>query len=312
MIYKKIGKIETPVSAVGMGCWNIGNQWGEMTDEEAIAIVQAALDHGVTLFDVADSYGIPNGESELRLGKALKGKRDQVVITSKVGNWGIRSGQGVPFTTPDMVRLCGYGCLGRLRVDYLDILLCHKELLTPEEFTIYIEGFRALREDGAIKEFGLSSSKLEGLKLFYELSDGEMSVVEADYSLLHDDLERDGFIDFCVKNNISILTRGPLHQGILADKYTRDTVFTDSIRKRYNEGQPAREEYLMYMDRLDALRPKLAGLKDMDMATYAIRYLISQEANVFAIPGATSEKQIIANANAGARLLTPEELAFVK
>ena len=312
MIYQKLGNIEAPASAVGMGTWNIGNQWGEMTDRDAEEIVNAALENGITLFDTAESYGTPHGLSEIRLGKALKGKRDGLILVSKCGHWGMRSGQPVPLTTPDMIRICVHSSLGRLRTDLIDVMLSHQEVITDELAKIYIEGFRALQGEGFIKEYGISTTKIDTLKRFYELSDGEMTVVEADYSLLNDTVEKDGFLDFCIEKNISVLTRGPLHQGLLSGRYDRNTVFTDSVRSAFNEGGRRHEEFVEMMDRLDALKPKLADVQDMDLPTYAIRYLISQKANIFAIPGATSVRQIVSNAKAGERKLTEAELSFVK
>lgn len=308
MLYRKIGRIETPVSAVGMGCWNIGNQWGYMSDEEACAIIRAAYESGITLFDTAESYGLPNGMSEIRLGKGLAGIREKVVVVSKIGHWGMRTGQGVPKNTVDMIRLCGHASVGRMHLDYLDVMLCHEEdILEPE---VYIEGLRALREEGFIREYGISTSRLDVLRNFYEKSGGECAVVEADYSLLNNGAETNGFMDFCEAHHITMMTRGPLSKGLLSGRYNRDTTFTDTIRSVWNKGGSQREAYEKLMDRLDALKSKLAGLQGMDLPTYAIRYILSQKVGPIAIPGATSPTQVIANAKAGAQLLTPEELAL--
>ena len=116
MILKDFGKLGWKVSAIGLGTWNIGNQWGDIDDDTAQATIKAAHDAGVNLFDTAESYGIPNGLSEDRLGIALAGmKRDDVYVISKVGNWGKRTGQGVPKTSVDMIRLCAHASLGRLQ-----------------------------------------------------------------------------------------------------------------------------------------------------------------------------------------------------
>jgi aryl-alcohol dehydrogenase-like predicted oxidoreductase len=89
------GKTGWSVSAIGQGCWNIGNQWGALSDETADRILRTAYDNGINLFDTAESYADPNGMSELRLGKALKAfPRDKVYVVSKIGHWGKRTGQG--------------------------------------------------------------------------------------------------------------------------------------------------------------------------------------------------------------------------
>jgi hypothetical protein len=96
MLYRDFGRTGWKVSAIGMGTWNIGNQWGQIDDATSWATVRAAYDSGMNLFDTAESYGLPNGLSEERLGVALAGIRHDVYVVSKVGNWGKRTGQGVP------------------------------------------------------------------------------------------------------------------------------------------------------------------------------------------------------------------------
>ena len=104
MLYREFGKLGWSASAIGLGTWNIGNQWGPIDDATAWATVRQAFDAGVNLFDVAESYGSPNGLSEERLGTALSGIRHRVIVVSKIGHWGSRTGQGVPKTTVDMIR----------------------------------------------------------------------------------------------------------------------------------------------------------------------------------------------------------------
>lgn len=310
MLYRKIGKIETPVSAVGMGCWNIGNQWGEMTDNQACEIIRAAYENGITLFDTAESYGLPNGESEIRLGKGLRGIRENVVVVSKIGHWGVRTGQGVPKNTVDMIRLCGHASVGRMHLDYLDVMLCHEEdILEPE---VYIAGLRALRDEGFIREYGISTSRLDVLKNFYEKSDGECAVVEADYSMINNVAETNGFMQYCQEKGIAMMTRGPLAKGLLSGRYDLNTEFTDTIRVHWNKGGKQRADFERMIAKLDVIKEKLAGLGEMDLATYAVRYILSQPVAPIAIPGATSVAQVIANAKAGERLLTAQELALSK
>ncbi|MHC4506167.1 MAG: aldo/keto reductase, partial [Planctomycetota bacterium] len=139
MLRRKFGSTGWEVAAAGLGTWNIGNQWGEMTDAEAEAIIKTAIDEGMNLIDTAESYGIPNGMSELRVGRALAGGlRDKVYLVSKIGHWGMRTGQGVPQSTADMIRLCGHACAGRLATDLIDVMLCHEGNI--EDPAVFIEG----------------------------------------------------------------------------------------------------------------------------------------------------------------------------
>ncbi|MBN62211.1 MAG: aldo/keto reductase, partial [Gemmatimonadetes bacterium] len=96
MLYRDFGKTGWQVGAVGLGTWNIGNQWGAVDDQTAWGTVRAAFGAGMNLFDTAESYGVPNGLSEERLGTALAGIRDRAYLVSKIGNWGKRTGGGIP------------------------------------------------------------------------------------------------------------------------------------------------------------------------------------------------------------------------
>ena len=123
MQYRRLGKTDWPVSAISMGCWGIGGQWGPVADEEAIATIHAALDHGITLFDTADSYGL--GRSEELVGTALRDRHDGVYVATKVGNFARRIGAPLSYDTPHHIYLCCDASLGRLKRDTIDLYQCH-------------------------------------------------------------------------------------------------------------------------------------------------------------------------------------------
>ena len=159
MIYRTFGKTGWRVSVVGLGTWNLGNQWGELSDQEATDILLTAIDNGMNLLDTAESYGIPNGLSELRIGKTLTpSMRDKLIIVSKIGNWGSRTGAPVPKTGVDAIRLCGHACLGRMQTDRIDVMLCHEGSI--EDPSVYIEGFDTLCEEGFVRTYGISTNSL--------------------------------------------------------------------------------------------------------------------------------------------------------
>ena len=189
MLYRNFGTTGIQASAIGLGTWNIGNQWGNIDEETAIATVRSAVENGINMIDTAESYGIPAGLSEERLGKALVGLRDRVHLVTKIGRWGRRSGQMVPMTTTDMVRLCVHASLYRLKTDYVDVMLCHEgKLDDPQLAETYLAGFDLLKEQGLIGTYGISTDKLEVLKLFN--TNGTCRVVEVDYSLLSRDPDK--------------------------------------------------------------------------------------------------------------------------
>ncbi len=300
MIYREFGRTGWKVSAIGLGTWNIGNQWGEVDDVTAWATIRAAFDHGVNLFDTAESYGIPNGLSEERLGVALAGIRHRVYIVSKIGHWGKRTGQAVPKTTVDMIRLCAHASLHRLRTDWLDVLLCHEGDI--EDPSVYLEAFEWLKQRGRIRAYGISTDSLEVLKRFNV--NGTCDVVEVNYSLLNRAPEADIF-PYCQERGIAILIRGPLRRGLLAGKYSLDTVFTDSVRAAWNPGGDRREEFERDIARIERLKQVLKPGEEM--VTAALRFVISHPIAPVAIPGAKSPEQAIMNAKAGEKLLTQQE-----
>lgn len=307
MIYREFGKTGWNVSAIGQGCWNIGNQWGFMSDADADKILKTAYEQGINLFDVAESYGIPDGLSELRLGRALKGIREKVYIISKIGHWGSKTNQGVPKTTADMIRLCGHACAGRLGTSWIDVMLCHENKI--EDPSIYIEGFEILKKEGFIREYGISTDSIEVLKKFYEMSDGHCSTVEVEYSLAKRQPEED-ILPYCIEKGIAILIRGPFAKGVLSGKYDKDSVFTDSVRKHWNKGDSERQEFERRLAVAEKVRDGLT--KGTDMATTALRYVISHPSSPVAIPGATSPEQVVSNVKAGERLLSKEEMALLR
>lgn len=297
---RTFGKLGWPVSAVGLGTWNIGNQWGHIDDVAAWATIRAAYDHGVTLFDTAESYGVPHGLSEMRLGTALAGIRHNVLVVSKIGSWGNRTGSAVPKTGVDSIRISGHAILGRLRTDYVDVLLCHEGNLG--EPTVYLEGFEALKAEGAIRAYGISTNDLAVLKRFNV--NGTCSVVQTDYSLLNLAPEAD-FLPYCQEHGIAVMARGPLARGLLSGRYTAESTFDDSVRARWNTEGPEREKFLQQVTQVQKFAEVIRPGDELVRA--AIAYTFSHPAISVTIPGAKSAQQARTNAAAGANLLTEAE-----
>lgn len=300
MLYRELGNTNMQVSAVGLGTWNIGNQWGEIDETTALATVRSAFDNGVNIFDTAESYGIPAGLSEERLGKTLQGIRDQVHLVTKIGRWGRRSSQTVPMTTVDMVRLCTHASLYRLKTDYIDVMLCHEGKI--EDPSVYLEGFERLKAEGTIRAYGISTDRLDVLKRFN--ANHTCSVVEVDYSLLSRNPEKE-FLPYCQKHGIGVLVRGPLHKGLLSGKYSSQTVFTDTVRSEWYDSDLSRAKLDRKLAKVEQLKTELQP--GQEMVTAALRYVISHPVLPVAIPGAKSPEQAKANAVTGDLCLSSSE-----
>ncbi len=299
MLYRNFGTTGWNVSSIGMGTWNIGNQWGEIEESTALETVRSAFDHGVNLFDTAEAYGIPQGLSEERLGKALKGIRDRTYIVTKIGSWGRRTGEGLPKNV-DTVRLCLQASLFRLQTDWVDAVLCHEGDI--EDPSVYLDAFEELKTKGNIRAYGISTNDFEVLKRFNV--NNTCSIVEFDYSLLNRKAEAE-MLPYCIEHGIAVLVRGPLAQGLLSGKYARDTVFTDTIRAKWHKNEAKQSKFNRDIEAIEALKANLRPHEEM--ASTALRYVISHPVQPVAIPGAKSPQQAATNAQAGDKLLSLEE-----
>jgi myo-inositol catabolism protein IolS len=299
MLYREFGTTGWQVSTIGMGTWNIGNQWGNIEEEVAIATIRSAFENGVNLFDTAEVYGTPQGLSEERLGKALRGIRDRVHIITKTGSWGRRTGEELPRNV-DTIRLCLHASLYRLQTDWVDALLCHEG--DVEDPTVYLEAFEQLKKKGLLRTYGISTNDFEVLKRFN--IHNTCSIVEFDYSLLNRKAE-EHMLPYCQEHGIAVLVRGPLKQGLLSGKYGVDSIFTDSVRAKWHESESRQAKLKRNIEIVSALQNYLKP--DQDMATTALRYIISHPAQPIAIPGAKSPQQAAINAQAGDRLLSAQE-----
>lgn len=300
MLYREFGKTGWNVSTIGMGTWNIGNQWGEIPEDTAIETVRSAFDNGVNLFDTAEAYGIPQGLSEERLGKALQGVRDRTYIVTKIGSWGRRTNEGLPKNI-DTIRLCLQASLFRLKTDWADAVLCHEGDI--EDPTVYLQAFDELKQQGYLRAYGISTNKFDVIKQFN--ATGNCSIVELDYSLLNPKAEAK-ILPYCIEHNIAVLARGPLAQGLLSGKYQADTVFTDTIRGKWHKNADKQAKLDRDIATVKALSASLPA--DTTMATTALQYVISHPAQPVAIPGAKSPQQAAMNAQAGDRILSTTDL----
>jgi len=304
MLYRPFGKLGWDVSAVGMGTWNIGGQWGHVSDADAFATIREAFDRGINLFDAAESYGVPHGRSEELLGVALGGIRHRVHVVTKIGNWGKREGDAVPKTTTDLIRLCAHACLYRLRTDWIDVLLCHEGNI--EDPSVYLETFEILKKQGMIRAAGISTDDINVLKRFN--ANGGCDVLQVRYSLL-DRAAEDEVLPYCREHGIAVMIRGPLGQGLLSGKYDAGSRFVDDdmVRAKWNPGGGQRDTYLEKLKQIDALAD--VAPRGEAMVQAALRFSFSHPTLPCTIPGARSPKQAQVNAAAGESELSDDQRA---
>jgi myo-inositol catabolism protein IolS len=303
MLQRTLGKTGLKIGAIGFGAWNIGGQWGDVSPPDALATIQAAYDAGVTFFDTADAYGNPPGLSEELIGRGLAKVRDKVVIATKVGNFARRQNAALAYTSPLHIHLCCDASLRRMRIDTIDVYQCHLgDLADP---SIFLEAFDTLKKQGKIRHYGISTNSVDVLQRFNR--DGACSVVQLDYSFLNRTPEQ-AILPYAQEQNIGVIVRGPLAQGLAAGKFTKDSQFTDQVREKWNTDGRAK-----FLERLAVVeRVRFLEKPDRPMSQAALQFVISHPAVSVAIPGAKSPAQAKANAKAGEAALDAAELSRVQ
>jgi aryl-alcohol dehydrogenase-like predicted oxidoreductase len=307
MSYRRLGTSGLVVSVVGVGCNNFGRK---LDADGTRAVVDAAFDAGITLFDTADIYGTPHGSSEECLGAALEGRRDEVVLATKFGmdmeglNGADRGARG---SRSYIVRAVE-ASLRRLGTDYLDLYQIH----TPDEATPIEETLSALDDlvrSGKVRYLG--NSNFAG----WQIADADWTARTAgltpfisaqnQYSLLHREVETE-VVPACEQFGLGLLPFFPLDSGLLTGKYQRDTAPPAGTRL-------ALERYQRWLDGADwdTIEALTAYGKERghSLLDVAIAGLAAQPAVSSVIAGATTPEQVRANAAAGAWRLTPEDVA---
>ncbi|MET0466388.1 MAG: aldo/keto reductase [Chitinophagaceae bacterium] len=212
MTYQTLGKSLLRVSSIGFGCMSL-----KPDNTESSGILLRAVDLGINFFDTADLYD--KGQNELLLGKALKEKRKDLIIATKVGNQLRADGSGWDWNASRSYILSAVEkSLQRLQTDYIDLYQLHGGMLS-DNIPETIEAFEALKKAGKIRAYGISSIRPNVIREYVKQS--SIDSVMMQYSLL-DRRPEEECIPLLQQNHISVLSRGGLAQGILVDKPAKD------------------------------------------------------------------------------------------
>lgn len=303
MEYTTLGHSSLRVSRICMGGCPMGQYgWGHVDEQELIAAVHAALDHGVTFFDTADVYGM--GTSERTLAKGLGASRDRVVIATK---FGVRVENGHTFydNSPAWIEKAIISSLSRLKTDYIDLYQIHyRDGKTPlEEVVACLE---QLRQKGMIRHFGLSNIYAADIKEIAPLAQHFVSFQD-EYSLACRKNEGD-ICSLSSSLQLTPLTWGSLGQGILTGKYSRDAHFdSDDRRSRDVYVNFHGEKFQKNLDIVDSMRP-IAAAHGETLAAVAIRFILDHLPNSVVLCGAKRPTQILDNISGCDWHLNEEEL----
>jgi aryl-alcohol dehydrogenase-like predicted oxidoreductase len=282
MQYKRYIKDETPISEIGLGAWQLGNNsgWQGMSENEAIALVEKSLEYGINFFDTAPNYG--SGSSEERLGKALKGvDRDKIVINTKFGH----TDSGKTNFDSGYIRESLEGSLKRLQVDYVDSIIIHNPPIEYLDGTKndHYEIFERLIEEGKIKAYGASLDTYESMQLLMNTTNA--GVIEAFFNILHQDTAR--AFDLAMKKGVGIIAKIPLDSGWLSGKYNAESTFQD-IRGRWSK-----QDIQTRANLVNRIK-KIVQAED-DLAQNAISFCLGYDAISTVIPGNINIAQLKSN-----------------
>ncbi|HEY5905868.1 MAG TPA: aldo/keto reductase [Actinomycetota bacterium] len=297
---RSIGSFE--VSVVGLGCNNFGWRIDEARTHE---VVDAAIDAGITLFDTADIYG--DTESEAFLGRALRGRRDRVVIASKFGKPGEPDLTGG--ATPAYVRASLEASLRRLGTDRIDLYQLHEP--RPETPIVETLGeLDALVREGKVREIGCSNFSATQLRAAAEAAgDGvRFTCVQNELNLL-DRADVDDALGEARRLDMAYLPYYPLANGMLTGKYRRGTPAPEGTRLDTWFDEQERQEALTTerFDRLEAL-DAFAANRGHTLLELAFGWLLAHGPVASVIAGATAAEQVTRNAAAGAWILDAADL----
>jgi aryl-alcohol dehydrogenase-like predicted oxidoreductase len=320
MELRQLGSSDLEISPIIFGAWAIGGWlWGGTDDDDAVSAIHAAIDSGINTIDTAPVYGF--GHSESVVGRAIKGRRNDVIIATKCGpridrTDGVRAmdtvgPDGQPAVLyrvlkPDSILEECENSLKRLGIDHIDLYQCHwPDTTTPIADTM--ESLIKLKEQGKIRHIGVSNYSWERINESMHYS----SIVsnQPRYNPLKRDIEAE-LLPWCRDNNVGIIAYSPMEHGLLSGGLTMDRTFPgDDLRSKHPWTVPAGRQQII--NALGLIQP-IADGHGATMAQLILNWVLGEPGVTASIAGTRNADQAAANAGAMSFVLTDEERAFVR
>ena len=297
---RKLGQLE--VGAIGLGCMSMTPIYGKPDPAEAVATIERAVDLGVDLIDTSDAYG-SNGSNEELVGRAIKGRRERVVLATKFGNTRTADGKPSANGRPDYVLSACEASLKRLGVDTIDLYYIHRvDPTVPIEDTV--GAMVKLKQQGKIRHLAISEAAPATLKRAHAVH--PMTALQTEYSLWTRDAETE-LLGLCQTLGIGYVAYSPLGRGFLTGTIaSADALDADDRRRQMPrfQGDNARQNF-----QLVATLKELAAAENCTPAQLALAWVLSKQGFIVPLPGTKQRKWLEENVAAAALSPKPATLA---
>jgi aryl-alcohol dehydrogenase-like predicted oxidoreductase len=299
---RSLGSSGIEVSAIGLGCMSLSGVYGKSSDDDGISLIHEALDQGITLLDTSDMYGF--GHNEELVGKAIKGRRDQVVLATKFGNLG-GGGAKIADGRPEYVISSCEASLKRFGVEVIDLYYQHRiDPTVPVEDTF--GAMARLVEQGKVRTLGISEARPETIRRAHAVH--PLAAVQNEFSLLYR-TEADETLSTTRELEISFVAYSPLGRGLLtgAVEGQSDLAETDTRRRHPRFAPENLSRNMTLVQRI----ADIARAKRCTPGQLALAWLLAQGEDIVPIPGTKRKERLMENIGALAVELTEDELAQI-
>ena len=296
MKYRKFSDLGWNVSEVGLGCWQIGWCWGDVTEQDARELLKKSLDEGINFFDTSDTYG--DGRSEKFLSEIIKSTSEKIYVTTKLGRRIRGTNYPKGYKQEPMEEFIDRSLMN-LGIECIDLLQLH---CPPSEIISKKETFEMMDEivkKGKVANYGVSVHKISDA--MEAIKNPNVKSIQLVFNIFRQK-PTEIFFNEAKKKNIAVIVRGPLASGLLTGEINRDTKFAENDHRNYNIRGEAFdigdtfsgvnfEKGIEAVEQLKKIVPD-----NFSLSTLALKWILSHDAVSVVIPGAINKLQVKINA----------------